>query len=199
MSCTDEASKSNVRGSAETPGGSPATFGVASDAASSIASGASLGTAPERSLRRIDIISDTHGHLSDTLLSQLEGADLIIHAGDITSEADWEHLCTIAPIRGVLGNNDYYRNYGPEVSRLARFTFEGLRFAVAHYREDLPIDEVDVAVCGHTHRARILEMGSCLMVNPGSPTFPRGMRGATMARMTVAQGRVYSVSIIDLE
>ena len=202
MSCTDEASKSNVQGPAETPGGSAgsaATSGVASDAVSSIAPGASLGTAPEKSLRRIDIISDTHGHLSDTLLSQLEGADLIIHAGDITSEADWEHLCTIAPTRGVLGNNDYYRNYGPEVSRLARFTFEGLRFAVAHYREDLPIDEADVAVCGHTHRARILEIGSCLMVNPGSPTFPRGMRGATMARMTVAQGRVYSVSIIDLE
>ena len=62
-----------------------------------------VGAEPEA--KRIDIISDTHGHLSPALLEQLEGADLIIHAGDITSEMDWEHLCTIAPIRGVLGNN----------------------------------------------------------------------------------------------
>lgn len=157
------------------------------------------GALPQEALKRVDIISDTHGHLSGALLDQLEGADLIIHAGDITSESDWEHLRTIAPIKGVLGNNDYYRDYGPEVPRLARFSYEGLRFAVAHYREDLPFDEVDVAVCGHTHRARIVEEGDCLVVNPGSPTFPRGMRGATMARMMVAQGRVYAVSIIDLE
>ena len=153
----------------------------------------------EPKAKRIDIISDTHGHLSPALLEQLEGADLIIHAGDITSEMDWEHLCTIAPIRGVLGNNDYYRDYGPEVQRLALFTYEGLRFAVAHYREDLPVYDVDVAVCGHTHRSRVLEMGGGLVVNPGSATFPRGSRGATMARMMVSAGEVLSLKIIDLE
>ena len=147
-----------------------------------------VGAEPEA--KRIDIISDTHGHLSPALLEQLEGADLIIHAGDITSEMDWEHLCTIAPIR---------RDYGPEVQRLALFTYEGLRFAVAHYREDLPVDDVDVAVCGHTHRSRVLEVGGCLVVNPGSATFPRGSRGATMARMMVSAGEVLSLKIIDLE
>lgn len=87
------------------------------------------------SAKRIDIISDTHGYLSPALLDELEGADLIIHAGDLTSEMDYEHLCTIAPVRAVLGNNDYYRDYGPDVDRLALFTYEGLKFAVAHYRE----------------------------------------------------------------
>ena len=82
------------------------------------------------SAKRIDIISDTHGYLSPALLDELEGADLIIHAGDLTSEMDYEHLCTIAPVRAVLGNNDYYRDYGPDVDRLALFTYEGLKFAV---------------------------------------------------------------------
>ena len=45
------------------------------------------------SAKRIDIISDTHGYLSPALLDELEGADLIIHAGDLTSEMDYEHLC----------------------------------------------------------------------------------------------------------
>ena len=38
------------------------------------------------SAKRIDIISDTHGYLSPALLDELEGADLIIHAGDLTSD-----------------------------------------------------------------------------------------------------------------
>lgn len=35
--------------------------------------------------RRFDIISDTHGFLSPELLSELAGADVIVHAGDILS------------------------------------------------------------------------------------------------------------------
>ena len=150
------------------------------------------------SAKRIDIVSDTHGHLSDSLLRELKGADLIIHAGDMTSEMDYEHLKAIAPVRAVLGNNDFCRNYGPEVDRLLTFTYEGLKFAVAHYREDLPVGSVDVAVCGHTHRAKEVQLGRRLVINPGSASFPRGDRGPTIARLMVASGKVLSVTFIDL-
>ncbi len=148
--------------------------------------------------RRIDIVSDTHGRLSQALLDELAGADLIIHAGDITSEDDWERLKMIAPIRAVKGNNDYYYDYGPEVSRLAQFTYEGLRFAVSHYREDLPCGMADVAVCGHTHRAKIMDVGGCLVINPGSASLPRGRRGPTIARLRVRAGEVLSADLVDL-
>lgn len=155
-------------------------------------------TRSARDLKRIDIISDTHGRLSDELLEQLEGADLIIHAGDITSVSDWEHLVTIAPIKAVLGNNDYRYDYGREVDQLNLFTYSGLKFAVAHYREDLPVGSVDVAVCGHTHRPKVYEAGSCLVINPGSASFPRGVRGPTMARLMVGDGYISSLKILDL-
>lgn len=149
--------------------------------------------------KRIDIISDTHGHLTDELLGQLEGADLIVHAGDITSESDWALLCALGPqIKAVLGNNDFYYDYGPEVERLNLFDYEGLSFAVSHYREDLPVGMVDVGICGHTHRARVDELGHCTVVNPGSPSMPRGRRGPTMARMLVRDGKVLSTEIVDL-
>ena len=38
---------------------------------------------------RYDIISDTHGFLEPDLLDQLQGADVIVHAGDICSGADY--------------------------------------------------------------------------------------------------------------
>lgn len=151
------------------------------------------------SAKRIDIISDTHGYLSPTLLDELKGADLIIHAGDLTSEMDYEHLRTIAPVRAVLGNNDYYRDYGPDVDRLALFTYEGLKFAVAHYREDLPVGSVDVAINGHTHVTKEAQVGRCLVLNPGSASYPRGTRGPTMARMLVKDGHVISTKFIDLD
>ena len=137
------------------------------------------------SAKRIDIISDTHGYLSPALLDELEGADLIIHAGDLTSEMDYEHLCTIAPVRAVLGNNDYYRDYGPDVDRLALFTYEGLKFAVAHYREDLPVGSVDVAINGHTHVTKEAQVGRCLVLNPGSASYPRGTRAVSYTHLTL--------------
>ena len=150
------------------------------------------------SVKRIDIVSDTHGTLSPELLAALEGADLIVHAGDLTSEMDYEHLKTIAPLHAVLGNNDYYRDYGPEVQRLCTFTYEGLAFAVAHYREDLPVGSVDVAICGHTHVAKETHLGRCLVINPGSASYPRGQRGPTIARLTVGAGQVLTLEFIDL-
>lgn len=148
--------------------------------------------------KRVDLISDTHGYLSDELLEELKGADLVIHAGDLTSEEDWEHLRALFNIKGVLGNNDGYYNYGPDLPRVNVFTYEGVRFSVAHYREDLPISTSDVAVCGHTHRAVIDQRGRCLVVNPGSATFPRGSRCPTMARLMVKDGEVLSCKIVQL-
>lgn len=148
--------------------------------------------------KRIDIISDTHGFLSRDLRKAIRGADLIIHAGDITSEDDYEQLKMMAPVHAVLGNNDGFYDYGPEVERLALFNYEGLSFAVSHYREDLPVGSVDVAVCGHTHMAKMTRLGKTLVVNPGSASYPRGMRGATIARLIASGGQIVSCDIIDL-
>lgn len=150
-------------------------------------------------ISRIDIVSDTHGRLAPELLAAIEGCDLLIHAGDITSEDDWATLEVCVPqIRAVLGNNDWYYNYGPEVDRVNTFEFEGLRWSVAHYRADLPLASSDIAVCGHTHRACIEQAGPCVVINPGSAAYPRGMRGPTIARVMVEDGCLLSAEIIDL-
>lgn len=150
-------------------------------------------------MKRIDIISDTHGRLSKELLHAIQGADLVVHAGDFTSERDVETLkgCTKA-FEAVLGNNDRYYEYGPELQELNEFVYEGLRFSVAHYRQDLPIERSDVAICGHTHRPDIIRTKSCLIINPGSPTYSRDPRGPTMARLFVDEGRVIMVKIVEL-
>ena len=64
---------------------------------------------------RYDIISDTHGYLSPELLEQLQGADVIVHAGDICSPSDYRTLSDIARVQMCLGNNDWSYDYGPMV------------------------------------------------------------------------------------
>lgn len=150
-------------------------------------------------VRRVDIISDTHGRLSSELLATIEGCDLLIHAGDITSESNWAELeASVPEIRAVLGNNDWYYDYGPKVGKINTFVYEGVSFSVSHYHEMLPILESDVAVCGHTHRAKIEKVGRCIVINPGSASYPRGGRGPTIGRLMVDNGVVLSAQIIDL-
>ena len=148
---------------------------------------------------RYDIISDTHGFLEPDLLDQLQGADVIVHAGDICSGADYRTLQKIAPVQMCLGNNDWAGEYGPEVTRKVRFEYEGLQFCVCHYRQDLTGERFDVGVFGHTHVPERDTLGNgALVMNPGSPTFPRSSSGPTMGRIYVEDGRVLSSEIIKL-
>ena len=149
---------------------------------------------------RFDIVSDTHGRLSDELLRELRGADYIVHAGDMCSESDYRRLARMAPLRMCLGNNDWGSDYGPEVKRVTKFFAGGLHWQVCHYQERLDLLTCDVAVCGHTHRPLVERDARTrtLVVNPGSPTFPRTGQGPTIGRIIAENGHVSEVRIIGL-
>ena len=138
--------------------------------------------------KRIDIISDTHGYLSPELLEQLQGADVIVHAGDICSVSDYHTLCDIAPVKLCLGNNDWSYDYGPMVKDRIVFLGGGLRWQATHYRRRLNLQMCDVAVFGHTHTPVLErdEWTGVLVMNPGSPTYPRRSR-PSMGRVLVEE------------
>ena len=151
---------------------------------------------------RYDIISDTHGYLSSALLEELKGADVIVHAGDMCSVENWRELKVIAPeFHMCLGNNDWdpYA-YGPDARDLVGFFSEGLRWQICHYERKLKLGLCDIGICGHTHRPfvkRDAQTGA-LVMNPGSPTHPRG-GFASMGRIVVTDGQVVEARIIKLE
>ena len=148
---------------------------------------------------RYDIISDTHGYLSPELLDQLQGADVIVHAGDICSQADYRALCDIAQVQLCLGNNDWSYDYGPAVKDRKIFFGSGLRWQVTHYRRHLNLLKSDIAIFGHTHVPTIErdEWTGTLVLNPGSPTFPRRSR-PSMGRIICEEGEVVDARIIAL-
>lgn len=148
---------------------------------------------------RFDVISDTHGFLSPELLAELAGADVIVHAGDICSASDYRTLCGIAPVKLCLGNNDWAYDYGPAVRQRCVFVAGGLKWQVTHYRQRLNLPKSDIAVCGHTHRPFVErdEWTGTLVMNPGSPTYPRRSK-PSMGRIVLDEGRVVDARIITL-
>lgn len=117
---------------------------------------------------RIALVSDTHNLLRPELLAWLNGADHILHGGDICGEPVLAALREIAPLNAVRGNNDR----GAWAERLP--VAETVRFgAVAvhmvHDLHDLLLpDGVRVVVTGHSHKPKVEERDGILYVNPGS-------------------------------
>jgi uncharacterized protein len=54
----------------------------------------------------VGVIADTHGLLRPEAIAALQGADLILHAGDVGSAAILDDLRAIAPTTAVRGNVD---------------------------------------------------------------------------------------------
>lgn len=148
----------------------------------------------------VGVVSDTHGMLSDSLLAELATNDYIVHAGDICSTNDYNILCRIAPLYACLGNNDVCYPYSPHIDKITHFVLGGLRWQVCHYYERLDLDTCDIAICGHTHEPFVKnEKPNALVMNPGSPTYPRTMMGPTCGKIVVSEEKIISAEIILLD
>ena len=55
---------------------------------------------------KIALLSDSHSHIDQAILTAIEGVDEIWHAGDVGSWNVIEELQKIAPLRVVYGNID---------------------------------------------------------------------------------------------
>ncbi len=57
---------------------------------------------------QIAVIADTHGHLPDSLIREIKGADEIWHLGDFCDLSILEAVRKIGPsVHAVSGNNDF--------------------------------------------------------------------------------------------
>ena len=140
-------------------------------------------------MKRIVILSDTHGLLRPEVLDHLASADAIIHGGDINTQAIVETLRGFAPLHIVRGNND--KEWAEGLPHSLTFTIEGVRFFVVHNKRDIPEDlsDVDVVVYGHSHKYACEKRDGVLWLNPGSCGRRRFDQEITMAVMTAEDGQ----------
>lgn len=143
-------------------------------------------------MKKVVVLSDTHGLLRPQVMECLQGADLIAHAGDINTQAIVDQLAARGPLQVVRGNND--KEWAGQIPVSCRFMVEDVSFFMVHNKRDVPKDlaGVDVVVYGHSHKYARAEKDGVLWLNPGSCGPRRFHQEITLAVLTV-EGREVEV------
>lgn len=147
-------------------------------------------------MKHVIVLSDTHGLLRPEVLKYLSQADIIIHGGDINTQAIVDKLREYAPLYIVRGNND--KEWAEELPQSLAFSIEGVRFFLIHNKRDVPLDlsDTDVVVYGHSHKYACEERNGVLWLNPGSCGRRRFDQEITFAVMTVDGGHFQVEKVI---
>ncbi|GAA0264768.1 metallophosphoesterase [Halobacterium noricense] len=134
----------------------------------------------------IAVLSDTHstdGHdLQGRALDTVREADLVVHAGDFTTEAAVDAFYDVSDeLFAVHGNADEpaVRDRLPGARTLEA---GGIRIAVTHRQRGGTTGlaffgrerGADLVVSGHTHQPTVTETEDVTLLNPGSHADPRG-------------------------
>ena len=151
---------------------------------------------------RIGLISDTHGLLRPEAARFLRGCDHIVHAGDVGDEAVMDTLHEIAPVTAVRGNNDV-DEWALPLPETQTVRIGGVALFVLHDLKDLAAqrvpEDVQVVVCGHSHKPRIFhDPAGRLVINPGSAGPRRFKLPVSVAELVVADDRSFHPRLVDL-
>lgn len=160
---------------------------------------------------RVAILSDTHfprrgRHLSRAVRDHLEGASLIVHAGDLCDAGALAELEALGPpVRAVLGNND--ADLAGRLPEQLSLEVHGVRIGIVHdagprsgrlarLRRRFP--DHDVVIFGHSHIPLHEEEDGFQIVNPGSATDHRGRWPVhTVADLVIRDGTA-TFALVDL-
>lgn len=168
----------------------------------------------------IGLVSDTHvpearRDIFEEVYAAMQGVDLILHGGDMHDIVvlDWlEQRCGV-PVLGVCGNGDdgsSGRPIAPEDDRLPYnqvLHIDGLRIGMTHDFPDRPIlgsanvqermvrhfgGPCHVVVAGDTHVPLVKTWEGTLIVNSGSPLYPRNLQTqlGTVGFLDIHDGQV---------
>jgi putative phosphoesterase len=138
---------------------------------------------------KIGIVSDTHSHLDERIITLLKECDYAIHAGDICGEAI---LSAMQPKTGkvfaVAGNNDLYCHENKTLPNDLSVELPHGKIAIEHGHEhgmarpshsSLREKHADsrIIVYGHTHKQLVDNDALPWIVNPGAAGLTRNHGG----------------------
>ena len=139
-------------------------------------------------MKKIGIISDTHGLLREEVKERLKDCTYIFHAGDVDRPEILDELRTMGFLYVVRGNNDGY--WAQNLRRSLNFSVGNVKFFMVHDRKDAAweLGDTQVVIFGHSHKYFCQEIDGRLWLNPGSCGRNRFGGEVTMAVMTVENG-----------
>ncbi len=160
-------------------------------------------------MKKILLLSDTHGYIDEEILNYVKQVDEVWHAGDIGNEEVTDKLKKLARLRAVYGNIDgvALRLEFPEWNI---FELEGVKIAMKHIggyperyakgvKEKLEVIKPDLFVSGHSHILKVMpdKKLNLLYMNPGAIGKSGFHHQRTMLRFDIDNGEFKNLSVIE--
>ena len=162
-------------------------------------------------MKKIVLLSDTHGYIDEQMLTYIKQADEVWHAGDIGDLIVTDTILKHRDLRAVYGNIDG-RDARNQFAENNRFTLEGVSVWITHiggypgrydrhvYNE-LRRNPPKIFIAGHSHILKIIydKKNKLLYLNPGAAGKSGFHKVRTMLRFELNVGNIENMEIIELE
>lgn len=162
-------------------------------------------------MKKIGLLSDTHGFVHPDLERVFAGCDEIWHAGDFGSYETVEQLRKIKPLRGVYGNIDG-TEIRHEFSEFLRFTCEEVNVLITHIggypgnyapavRQIMQTQPPRLFISGHSHILKVMfdKKHNCLHMNPGAAGRSGFHKVISMLRFVIDGSNIKDLEVIEFE
>ena len=161
-------------------------------------------------MKKILLISDTHGHIDDVIIKYAKKADYVFHAGDIGDVKILEELSKVSNIKAVYGNID-----NNEVRSITKenelFKIEGFKILITHIAGKQPKynsrvkklikkESPGLLIYGHSHILRVEndKNNNVICINPGAAGRHGFHKKRTMIRFKINNELLSDMQIIEL-
>ena len=158
-------------------------------------------------MKKIGIMSDTHGFLNPKLFGFFNDCDEVWHAGDWGSFGLIQLLENFKPLRGVYGNID-----GKEIRSVMpstlNFEIENFKVCILHiggypgnyskeFKQELQISKPDLMICGHSHILKVMRdpLLNFMHINPGACGNYGFQHVNTAIRLKIEDKRMFDLEI----
>jgi putative phosphoesterase len=164
-----------------------------------------------RKLKRIGLLSDTHGFTDPKIYEFFKNCDEIWHAGDFGNMETADHLAAVKPLRGVYGNIDDQK-IRTVYKRHLKFRIEKVTVWMTHIGgypghydksakpwifENPPI----LFISGHSHILKVIydkKIGT-LHINPGAAGNHGFHKVKTLLRFVIDGDRIKDLEIMEID
>ncbi len=161
-------------------------------------------------MRKIGLLSDTHGFLEPKLFEFFKSCDELWHAGDFGNLEIADQLAAFKPLRGVYGNIDDHKVRAVYPKHL-KFKCEEVKVWMTHIggypghydisvRPGLLDEAPNLFVCGHSHILRVMfdKKFSFLYLNPGASGHYGFHKVKTFLRFEIEGSNIKNLEILEL-
>ena len=162
-------------------------------------------------MKKILLISDTHGYIDDRIIQYAKESDETWHAGDIGELKVVDEIKKVTTLRAVHGNIDNSK-IRAEYAEDLRFKIEDMEIWITHIggypnkynlriRQEINSNPPDVFICGHSHILKVINDNklNLLHINPGAIGKHGFHQVRTMIRFQIIKSKIQNLEVIEFK